>query len=95
MVDTKEVGERSVFHATSARYRARDALADGAATSTTTVRQEPTAAGELGSKKTLGVPLPEGLDFAKGAGNNGHGGSGAYLLDWNGEPKENKVMAGF
>lgn len=95
MVDLKEVGERSVFHATSARYPARDALADGSATSTTTARQKATAAWDRESKKIPGVPLPDGLEIAKGAGNNGHVGGGGYLLDWNGECIENKVMEGF
>lgn len=95
MVDLGEVGERSVFHATSARYPARDASADGAFASTSIARQEVTAAWDPESKKVPGVPLPEGLKVAKGAGNNGHVGGGAYLLDWNGESKENKAMAGF
>lgn len=78
MVALNEVGARSVFHATSARYPARDASAERAATSEST--------------KTAGVPLPEGLKIAQSAG--GGVGGGAYLLDWNGEPKENKVLAG-
>lgn len=95
MVDLEEVGERSVFYATSARYPPRDASADGASTSTSTARQEATAAWDRESKKIPGIPLPEGLNAAKGAGNNGHVGGGAYLLDWNGESKEHKAMAGF
>lgn len=65
-VPLAEVGERSVFHATSARYPARDASADGPV--------------------TPGVPLSEGLNVAKGT-------DGAYLIDWSGEPTENKVLA--
>ncbi|MCJ1271367.1 hypothetical protein MMC22_011267 [Lobaria immixta] len=94
-VSLKEVGERSVFHATSARYPARDALADGASTATTTARQEATAAWDRGSEKIPGVPLPDGLNIANGAGNNGRVGGGAYLVGWNGEHRENKVMVGF
>lgn len=94
-VSLKEVGERSVFYATSARYPARDALADGASTATTSARQEATAAWDRGSEKIPGVPLPDGLNVAQGAGNNGRVGGGAYLVGWNGEHRENKVMAGF
>lgn len=95
MVDLKETGERSVFHATSARYPARDASADGSATATTTAIQKATAAWDNKTENIPGVPLPDGLEIAKGAGNNGQVGGGGYLLNWNGECVENKVMVGF
>lgn len=93
MVDLTEIGERSVFHATSARYPARDAPVDGPSVSITTARPEAIAAWDRESKKIPGVPLPEGLSVAKGAGNNGQMGGGAYLLNWDGENLDNKVMA--
>ncbi len=66
MVPLQEVGERTVFHATSARYPPR----------------------KVAGGKSAGVPLPAGLEVAKGAG----GGLGAYLLHWTGEEGEGKVM---
>lgn len=42
-----------------------------------------------GGSKSAGVPLPGGVDVAKGANNE----AGAYLLEWNGEETEGKVMA--
>lgn len=68
MVSLQEVGERSVFHGTSARYPPRQVA---------------------GGSKSAGVPLPDGLDVAKGANEE----VGAYLLSWNGEEIEGKVMA--
>ena len=37
------------------------------------------------------MPLPDGVDVAKGANEE----AGAYLLNWNGEEYEGNVMAGY
>ena len=95
MVKMAEVGERQVFHATSARYPAREARARAGGEATTSAREaqaESTNISQqpLAAAKSPGVPIPSPLGVATGA--NGSPGSGAYLLTWDGEPTGGRVL---
>ncbi|KAL8748396.1 MAG: hypothetical protein Q9184_007334, partial [Pyrenodesmia sp. 2 TL-2023] len=71
-----EVGDRQVFHATSARYPSLSASPEKPSSSN--------PSSSPSSAPTTGAPLPPGVDVAPGS--DGKIGSGAYLMRADSEP---------